>query len=85
MLWTSKIRGGKAFALLAAVIALLFLVLPLTPNHHSATLLFLLVPFFLFLEPVAAALPYPPRSDHAFAPKNHVSSALFQRPPPSQA
>jgi hypothetical protein len=85
MTWPPKIRGWKALALLAAVFALILLLLPQAANHHSAALVFLLVPFFLFLEPVAATVVYAPRNDHAFAPNAHVRYTLFQRPPPSQA
>jgi hypothetical protein len=44
MTWPSKIRGWKAFALLAALVAVLLLLLPHAADHHS-TALFLLVPF----------------------------------------
>ena len=47
MTWPSKIRRGKALALLAAFIAVLLLLVPHVTDHH-ATALFLLVPLFLF-------------------------------------
>ena len=78
-----KIRGWKAFALLAAFIAVLLLTLPHAADHHAA--LFLLVPILLFLEPVKASIPYQPRKHHVVAPNHHVRSTLFQRPPPAQA
>ena len=87
MTWPPKIRGWKnlaALAALAAILALLLL-LPQAANHHTAAFAFLLVPFFLFLEPVAATVLYTQRNDHAFAPNAHVRYTLFQRPPPSQA
>jgi hypothetical protein len=85
MTWPPKIRTWKALAALAAILALILLLLPQAANHHSAALVFLLVPLFLFLEPVAATVLYTPRNDHAFAPNAHVRYTLFQRPPPSQA
>jgi hypothetical protein len=85
MTWSSKTRGWKAFAVLAAVAALLLLLLPHAPNHHPAALLFLLVPIFLFLEPVPAGVTYSPHKNHSFALSGHVRYTLFQRPPPAQA
>jgi len=84
MTLSPKIRGWKAFALLAAFIAVLLLALPHAVDHHASAL-FLLVPILLFLEPVEASVPYQPRKRHAVAPNHHVRSTLFQRPPPSQA
>lgn len=85
MIWPPKIRAWKALAALTAILALILLLLPPAANHHSAALVFLLVPLFLFLEPVAATVIYAPRNDHAFALNAHVRYTLFQRPPPSQA
>ena len=84
MIGTAKIRAWKAFALLAAIVAVTLLLLPHAADHH-ATLLFFLVPILLFIEPVDASVPYQPRTDHAIAPNHHVRSTLFQRPPPTQA
>lgn len=84
MTWPPKIRGWKALAALVAILALILLLLQ-AANRHSAALVFLLVPIFLFLEPVIATVVYAPRNDHAFAPDAHVRYILFQRPPPSQA
>ncbi len=80
----SKIRGLKALALFAALVAILLLLLPQAADHHIAAF-FLLVPIFLFLESVEACVPYQPRKNHVVAPNHHVRSTLFQRPPPSQA
>jgi hypothetical protein len=85
MTWSSKTRGWKAFAVLAAVAALLLLLLPHAPNHHPAALLFLLVPIFVFLEPVPAGVTYSPHKNHSFVLSSHVRYTLFQRPPPAQA
>ncbi len=83
MIGTPKIRGWKAFALFAAVLALLLLLLPHAADHPAA--LFLLVPIFLFVALVEEPCTYQPRTDHVFAPNHHVRSTLFQRPPPAQA
>jgi hypothetical protein len=85
MTWPPKIRTWKALAALTAILTLVLLLLPQGGNHHSTALVFLLVPLFLFLEPVAASVVYTPRNDHAFASNAHVRYTLFQRPPPSQA
>jgi hypothetical protein len=84
MTWPPKIRGWKALALLAALLAVVLLLLPHATDHHAATL-FLLVPIFLFIERIARSVPYQPRTDHVVALNDHVRSTLFQRPPPSQA
>jgi hypothetical protein len=84
MIGTPKIRGWKAFALLAAVLALLLLLLP-HATDHQATTLFLLVPIFLVIELIDRPVPYQPTKNHVAAPNPHVRSTLFERPPPSQA
>jgi hypothetical protein len=80
----SKIRGVKLLALLAVFVAVLLLVLPHATDHHAAVL-FLLIPVFLFLEPVQTSVPYQPRKHHVVALNHHVRPTLFQRPPPAQA
>ena len=84
MIATPKIRSWKALALLTALIAVLLLLLPHASDHHAVAL-FLLVPLFLFIEPVEALIPYQPNSNQVLPPKPHVRSTLFQRPPPPQA
>ena len=84
MTWPPKIRGWKALALLAALLAVVLLLLPHATDHH-ATPLFLLVPIFLFAALVEEPCTYHPRTGRVVAPNHHVRSTLFQRPPPSQA
>lgn len=74
----------RLWQLLAAILAILaVLLLPHLPNH--ASVLFLLVPTFLFLELIACSVPYQSRKHHVIAPNHQVRSSLFQRPPPAQA
>ena len=84
MIGAPKIRGWKAFALLVALVAVVLLLLPHAAGHHNVAL-FLLVPIFLFIEPVHASVPYQSHKNHVVARNRHVRSTLFQRPPPSQA
>jgi hypothetical protein len=83
MTWPPKIRGWKAFVFLAAILAVLLLFLPTAADHHN-TVLFLLVPIFLFIERIDCSGSYPPREDQIVTPNRHVRFTLFQRPPPSQ-
>jgi len=78
------IRGWKALALLAAILAVVLLLIPHSADHHVAAL-YLLVPIFLCAALIEEPGTYSPRNDHGFAPTRHVTTTLFQRPPPSQA
>lgn len=82
MIGTPKIRGWKAIALLATIVALLLVLIPHATDH---AVLFLFVSIFLVIEPVEARAPYQPRTNHIVPLNPHVRSTLFQRPPPLQA
>ena len=84
MTCTPTIRGWKALALLAATLAVVLLLIPHSADHHFAPL-YLLVPIFLFVALIDERYTYPPRNDRGFALTRHVTTTLFQRPPPSQA
>jgi hypothetical protein len=81
---TPKIRAWKAIALLATVIALLLLLLPHATDSPTVNL-FLLVPIFLFVALIDERCTCTPRKDSGFVLSHHVTTTLFQRPPPSQA
>lgn len=85
MIGSPKIRNWKALTPLTAILAILLLLLPHAANHHAPALVFLLVPLFLFAELIDRSVRYEPRTDQVAAPNHQVRSALFQRPPPSQA
>ena len=76
-------RGLRNFATLLSFLAILILLLPQAANHHSVSLVFLLVPIFLFLERIDRPALYPPNKNSGIASNHQVRFTLFQRPPPS--
>jgi hypothetical protein len=79
------IRGWKTLALLATLLAVLILLLPHATDHHAPTLVFLLVPIFLFalLDTLA---PQPLPATTSINPSHPPTRpTLFQRPPPTKS
>jgi hypothetical protein len=79
------IRGWKTVALLATLLVVLILLLPHTTDHHTPTLVFLLVPIFLFaLLDTLAPQPLPVTT--SITPYHPPTRPiLFQRPPPTKS